>query len=96
MRSFSEYAPNVKVFANAFGMDENDEITLKVYEKVKEKLKNEPVEDFRIDFEDGFGIRPDKEEDETAEFTAKEVAKGKPEKSLSPFIGIRIKTFPKN
>ncbi|MCB0728195.1 MAG: phosphoenolpyruvate kinase [Ignavibacteriae bacterium] len=93
LRSFSEYAPNVKVFANAFGMEENDEITLKVYEKVKEKLKNEPVEDFRIDFEDGFGIRPDKEEDETAEFTANEVAKGMSEKSLSPFIGIRIKTF---
>lgn len=92
-RSFSEYAPDKSVFAKAFEMDENEEITSIVYEKVKEKLKSEPVEDFRIDFEDGFGIRPDKEEDETAEFTAKEVAKGMSENSLSPFIGIRIKTF---
>jgi len=93
MISFSEYAPDLKMFAKAFEMDENDEVTLKVYEKVKEKLRKEPVEDFRIDFEDGFGIRPDQEEDETAEFTAKEVAKGMYENTLSPFIGIRIKTF---
>ena len=30
------------------------------------KLAREPVEDFRIDFEDGFGARPDAEEDATA------------------------------
>ncbi|HMQ70169.1 MAG TPA: phosphoenolpyruvate kinase [Ignavibacteria bacterium] len=93
LRSFSEYAPDIRVFSNAFEMDENDEITSKVYLKVREKLRNEPVEDFRIDFEDGFGIRPDQEEDEFAEITAGEVAKGMSEKSLSPFIGIRIKTF---
>lgn len=92
-KSFSEYAPDKKTFAKAFGMNENDELTSVIYEKVKEKLINEPVEDFRIDFEDGFGIRPEKEEDETAEFTAKEVAKGISENTLSPFIGIRIKSF---
>ncbi len=30
------------------------------------KLQSEPVEDFRIDFEDGFGVRPDDEEDTAA------------------------------
>lgn len=64
-----------------------------VYQKVTEKLAREAVEDFRIDFEDGFGNRPDKEEDETAAFTAKEVAKGMKDGTLSPFIGIRIKPF---
>src|SRR3954452_24464905 len=34
-----------------------------VYNKIINKLKTEPVEDFRIDFEDGFGNRPDDEED---------------------------------
>src|SRR5450432_975337 len=29
-----------------------------VYERVKAKLAREAVEDFRIDFEDGFGARP--------------------------------------
>ena len=32
----------------------------------RRKLEREPVEDFRIDFEDGFGARPDAEEDATA------------------------------
>ncbi len=64
-----------------------------VYEKVKLKLETEALEDFRIDFEDGFGNRPDEEEDQTAVNAAKETAKGMRENSLSPFIGIRIKPF---
>ncbi len=64
-----------------------------VYNKITRKLKTEPVEDFRIDFEDGFGNRPDKEEDETAVSAAKELAIGMKKKTISPFIGIRIKPF---
>ncbi|MEZ4792586.1 MAG: hypothetical protein R2783_03705 [Gelidibacter sp.] len=64
-----------------------------IYQKVIAKLKKEGVEDFRIDFEDGFGNRPDKEEDETAVNAAKEVAQGMKDGTLSPFIGIRIKPF---
>lgn len=64
-----------------------------VYKKIIKKLKTEPVEDFRIDFEDGFGNRPDKEEDETAVNAANELAKGMKDKTVSPFIGIRIKPF---
>src|SRR2546423_4000281 len=64
-----------------------------VYTRVAEKLKREPVEDFRIDFEDGYGNRPDAEEDGHAESAAKEVAQGMAANSLPPFIGIRIKPF---
>lgn len=64
-----------------------------IYERVKEKLRREPVEDFRIDFEDGYGNRPDTEEDGHAESAAWEVAEGKAHGTLSPFIGIRIKPF---
>lgn len=64
-----------------------------VYNKLVGKLENEPLEDFRIDFEDGFGNRSDEEEDETAARAAKEVAKGMQEGTLPPFIGIRIKPF---
>jgi citrate lyase beta subunit len=64
-----------------------------VYNKVLNKLKAEAVEDFRIDFEDGFGNRPDKEEDDTAVQAAGEVAVGMKNNSLPPFIGIRIKPF---
>lgn len=64
-----------------------------VYNKIIQKLKTEPVEDFRIDFEDGFGNRPDEEEDATAVNAANELAEGMRNNSISPFIGIRIKPF---
>ena len=64
-----------------------------VYQKIRQKLQTEPVEDFRIDFEDGFGNRPDEEEDATAVNAANELAKGMRYKTISPFIGIRIKPF---
>jgi predicted outer membrane lipoprotein len=42
--------------------------------RIIDKLTREPVEDFRIDFEDGFGNRPDDEEDRFAQSAAEEVA----------------------
>ncbi|MEM9069006.1 MAG: phosphoenolpyruvate kinase [Myxococcota bacterium] len=62
-----------------------------VYDRTRKKLGREPVEDFRIDFEDGFGNRPDDEEDATAVRAATELAKGMKQGTISPFIGIRIK-----
>lgn len=64
-----------------------------VYDRVREKLAREPVEDFRIDFEDGFGVRPDDEEDRHTVAAAEEVAKGLEAGTLPPFIGIRIKAL---
>ncbi len=64
-----------------------------IYTRVLEKLQREPVEDFRIDFEDGYGNRPDAEEDGHAVSAASEVAAGIEAGTLSPFIGIRIKPF---
>lgn len=64
-----------------------------VYNKIMQKLQTEAVEDFRIDFEDGFGNRPDEEEDATAVNAANELAEGMKNKTVSPFIGIRIKPF---
>ena len=64
-----------------------------VYNRVVKKLQSEPIEDNRIDFEDGYGNRPDDEEDGHAVSAADEVAKGMSDGVLSPFIGIRVKTF---
>jgi len=64
-----------------------------IYNRVNEKLRREPVEDFRIDFEDGYGNRPDTEEDGHAASAAAEVAEGMLNSTLPPFIGIRIKPF---
>jgi citrate lyase beta subunit len=76
-------------FARAIGVqDVHAEI---VWNRVVEKLQREPVEDFRADFEDGYGNRPDAEEDGHAEAVGREFAKGMREGTLPPFIGIRIK-----
>ncbi len=64
-----------------------------VHARVAEKLRREPVEDFRIDFEDGYGNRPDAEEDAHAEQAARETAAGMKAATLPPFLGIRIKPF---
>jgi citrate lyase beta subunit len=68
-------------------------LSYSVYNKIVHKLQTEAVEDFRIDFEDGFGNRPDDEEDATAVNAAHELALGMKNKTISPFIGIRIKPF---
>lgn len=68
-------------------------LSYSVYNKIISKLQNEAVEDFRIDFEDGFGNRPNDEEDATAVKAAEELALGMKNKTISPFIGIRIKPF---
>ena len=87
------YAPDHEVFGKAFGLKGDTTFTKKIYDKVIAKLKTEAIEDFRIDFEDGYGNRSNEEEDETAITVAKEVAMGMKEKTLSPFIGIRVKPF---
>ena len=68
-------------------------LSYSVYNKIIAKLQREAVEDFRIDFEDGFGNRPNDEEDATAVNAANELALGMQNKTISPFIGIRIKPF---
>jgi len=91
LRSLEEYAPDAATFAEAVGIP--GALAEKVYSRVLDKLRTEPVEDFRLDFEDGYGNRPDEEEDRHALQAAHEVAKGMSRGSLPPFLGIRIKTL---
>ncbi len=90
LRHMAENAPDVESFASAFGLADRD-LAAKVFVRVKQKLDHEAVEDFRIDFEDGYGNRPDAEEDGQAAVAAGEVAKGMAAGTLPPFIGIRVK-----
>jgi len=62
-----------------------------VYRRVQEKLRREPVEDLRVDFEDGYGNRSDQEEDGHAVAAAKEMSAGMTAGELPAFIGIRTK-----
>ncbi len=95
LRHLAAYAPTFADLAEALGLrdDEDASLAQTVYRRVVEKLEREPVEDFRIDFEDGYGNRPDAEEDAEAVRTAEEVARGMADDTLPPFIGIRIKPF---
>ncbi|HEU0119925.1 MAG TPA: hypothetical protein VFQ91_05320 [Bryobacteraceae bacterium] len=67
------------------------ECSAAVLERVREKLKNEPVEDYRIDFEDGYGVHDDEEEDRHVMAAAKAVREGADAGTLPPFLGIRIR-----
>jgi citrate lyase beta subunit len=87
LRSLEEYAADAKTLAGATGVD----VSEKIYGRIVEKLRREAVEDFRLDFEDGYGNRPDEEEDGHAASAAGEVARGLAAGTLPPFIGIRIK-----
>ncbi len=95
LRAMDEYAPDALALAEAVGLpvsdDRNLRLAQRVHQRVRDKLQREAVEDFRIDYEDGYGVRPDAEEDGHAEAGARAVARAMREHTLSPFIGIRVK-----
>ena len=94
LTALDEYAPDAKTLATALNLAADVDATT-VRARIVEKLRREPVEDFRIDFEDGYGNRVDAEEDGHAASAAREVAAGLKAGTLPPFIGIRIKPLSK-
>jgi citrate lyase beta subunit len=91
LRALDRYAPDPHAFAEAIGV--RGDVAGKVYDRVRDKLAREPVEDFRIDFEDGYGNRSDEEEDGHAAAAAEQVAAAAENGALPPFLGIRIKSL---
>jgi citrate lyase beta subunit len=63
-------------------------IAAEVLPRVRAKLATEPIEDLRVDFEDGYGPRPDAEEDAAARQAAEALAVTK-----LAFCGIRFKSL---
>ena len=90
LRALEEYAPDSEQLALAVGLAD-EQLAAHVHGRVFDKLRAEPVEDFRIDFEDGYGVRPDAEEDGHAASVATEVARGMRDRTLPAFLGMRIK-----
>ena len=68
-----------------------------IIRRVKAKLADEPVEDLRIDFEDGYvgprGAFDDADEDEHVRTAAHALAEAQQSETAPPFAGIRIKSF---
>jgi citrate lyase beta subunit len=89
LKALDAHGPDATTFAAALGLPGH--LAQPVYDRVREKLGREPVEDFRIDYEDGYGNRPDAEEDGHAESGARELARGLSEGTAATFGGIRIK-----
>jgi citrate lyase beta subunit len=91
LRALEEYAATPDDLTAAIGLPAA--LAPAIHARVAEKLRREPVEDFRADFEDGYGNRPDAEEDGHAEAAAREMAAGLAAGTLPGFVGIRVKPF---
>jgi len=90
LASLDRYAPDAGELGAALGMSTHPSLTT-IERRLRDKLAREPVEDFRIDFEDGYGNRPDLEEDRDATAVAGAITQGLHDRTLPPFIGIRVK-----
>jgi citrate lyase beta subunit len=88
-----DYAPDADTLNEALGKPWSSIFAATIRERVVAKLLREPTEDFRLDFEDGYGNRDDAEEDGHAASSAAEVAAGLAAGMLPPFCGIRVKPF---
>ena len=92
LANLDAYAEDAGAFSAALGLSSAVDAEL-LWQRVRQKLAQEAIEDQRIDFEDGYGHRADAEEDGHAVAAAQELAKGVLADDLPPFIGIRVKPF---
>jgi citrate lyase beta subunit len=93
LNSLETYASTPNELADALGINGDDSLAAEVFEQTRGKLEKEPVEDFRIDFEDGYGHRPGDEEDLHAKAAAVELARSIAERTSTAFTGIRVRAL---
>ncbi len=89
--NFERYLPDASQLSEAFELDA--ELAAKIYLRVKAKLNAGAIEDYRIDFEDGYGYRADSEEDAHSINAALETHRAIQQNLLPPFFGIRVKSL---
>ncbi|MEZ4390509.1 MAG: phosphoenolpyruvate kinase [Polyangiales bacterium] len=94
LRAMDEHLWDAAQFAHAFDLSglPND-LVRRVHDRVREKLLRQPVEDLRVDFEDGYGVRPDEEEDRHAVALGSELAHAMRLDTLPPWCGIRLRAL---
>jgi citrate lyase beta subunit len=88
LAALAEHAPSAAGLADGLGLP--TDLTAQLYDRVRGKLEREPIEDLRIDFEDGYGHRSDGEEDADALSAAGTLAAAA---RATPFCGIRFKSL---
>jgi citrate lyase beta subunit len=90
--ALERYAPDGEMLARAMMFSGREKAFADdVRRRVSRKLESEPVEDYRIDFEDGYGIYPDAVEDAQVIRCADATVAAMRAASLSPTFGIRVK-----
>ncbi|MFE6891197.1 DUF6986 family protein [Streptomyces sp. NPDC057694] len=89
LAQLDEHAPDAASFAAVLGL--SDDLAEPVYSRVRAKLEREPVEDLRVDFEDGYRPASSADEDETAARAARVIADAYKNGTAAPYMGIRMK-----
>jgi citrate lyase beta subunit len=85
------HAPDVAALAEIVGIPVD--LAEQVAPRLATKLAGEPIEDLRIDFEDGYGSHPDAEEDAVAVRAADALATALAAGDAPPYVGIRFKSL---
>ena len=91
LAALAQWAPGAADFAVAMGLPPG--LAADVLPRVRAKLAAEPVEDLRLDFEDGYGDRADQAEDADAASAAAGLAAAIAAGSAPPFTGLRCKSL---
>lgn len=91
LRALDEHAPDAASFAAAMGL--SGAHVDRIFTRARERIAREPIEDMRVDFEDGYGARSDAEEDEHASAAGRETAKALAAGALPFRFGIRVKAI---
>ncbi|MFJ5773941.1 DUF6986 family protein [Streptomyces sp. NPDC093094] len=86
LAALDEHAPDAASFAAVLGLP--GELAEPVYSRVRAKLEREPIEDLRVDFEDGYRGR---DEDRDAARAARLIAEAYENGTAAPCMGIRMK-----
>ena len=89
--AFQFSAPNSEALNQLVGLNWSPEFSQNIFTRLSLKMEREPLEDYRIDFEDGYGVRSDEEEDAHVVSAAKTLADLVKKNETPKFIGFRIK-----
>ncbi|WDZ92411.1 aldolase [Nocardiopsis sp. HUAS JQ3] len=89
LSSLDEYAPDAAALAAATGVD--GDAVAGVLPRLRDKLVREPVEDLRVDLEDGYGDRGDAQEDGDTVAAARALCSDIEAGQAPPVLGVRMK-----
>jgi citrate lyase beta subunit len=91
LAALADHGPTAAALAAATGLDEA--LVAQVLPAVLAKLETEPVEDLRVDFEDGYGPRPGEREDADAAEAARALAGALAGAAPPPYSGLRVRSL---